>query len=1196
MPFEFLGAHLKGAGGRHASVVKRAFLLFFVMFLLTAMAPVFIKPASAEDVHAGELAAAIGANPVDLINATFSVDETAGAVVYGIVGFLAPTEGDTFVILSTGNAQPEDFSTNGGWIGTPDDFLSVDNGNPNGTGPSGGEAYDIATLNLTLRAPDWAKSLSFDFRFMSEEYPGYVGSDFNDFFSCLWDGTNIAFDATGNIINVNNNFFDPTITPEGTVFNGTTVLLTSKVPITGGTTFDLNFIVGDIGDSIYDTAVFLDNLHFSTEEVEEPVTSPTIWSSDSLGNEKNTFAPTETVYVTVPATGKTVTFYVVADKNVWNDGDPLIDVSDGTEQLTLNPGPGIQIVQVWGAPLTPGSYDVIEDANNNGTYDAGVDGIDSMAEIGLVIKDQYSLTVNVVGSGSVVLDHAGPYLDGDIVELTAFPDVGWTFSGWSGDLSGSVNPETVVMNSDKTITATFIQSQYSLTVNVVGSGFVSLNNSGPYVFGDVVELTAVPDTDWEFSGWSDDLSGSANPETIVMDGGKVITATFHFVNNPPYQPQISITPSLTVEDNDDLIVTVTGPTSADSDGDSVTYTYRWLVDVGTGGFVEDEVVGRGDHTGNMVPAADTVVGDVWRVEVTPQDEHGAAGPSATATWQMVVDATNPTADAGSDQTVDEGTLVTFDGSASTDNVGIANYVWTFTDGTPRTLTGKNPTYIFANPGTYTVTLNVTDAAGNWATDTVVITVSKVIQPGGTGNDDKDSQVKEPGDVTKPRANAGPDKTAVEDKVVNFDAGNSTDNAGIVSYTWDFGDGTTGTGKTVTHTYNASGTYTATLTVTDAAGNSQTDSITVTVQIDTDGDGDADITDTDDDNDGMPDTWETDKGLDPLNAEDVALDVDGDGLTSLQEYLQGKDPNAPDAETQPQQLYVVAVAVGAIAAATTAILGGLGSLGGLGKAFDSAISKMPVPEKIKEFLQIYGEKLFETVDKAKLEALENAHFISRSETVAFTVSALLTTIVFGSAEANGLQNFLNPSGLVNFIPSALVSAFVIILVGELFEALCARSCNIYRQFKLWMYGTIVFLISGLVFQLPFGSPGITRYRSGEISNKTKGLLVLSKMLWLLALTIPFTGLLMLGFEQVGSMGLKLTLMITCFSLLPLRPLAGKAIFDYRKAISLTALAAAGTLFYSCAANLLPPMAYLATGAVSAFLAAATLIQLKKAKPK
>jgi len=205
--------------------------------------------------------------------------------------------------------------------------------------------------------------------------------------------------------------------------------------------------------------------------------------------------------------------------------------------------------------------------------------------------------------------------------------------------------------------------------------------------------------------------------------------------------------------------------------------------------------------------------------------------------------------------------------------------------------------------------------------------------------------------------------------------------------------------------------------------------------------------------------------------------------------------------------------------------------------------------------------------------------------------LMAMIVFGSAEASGLQNFLTYSGLISSLPSALISACVVILVGELFEAAIARTCKIYRQFKLWMYGAIVFLISGLLFQLPFGSPGTTRYQSGEISKKTKGLLVLSKMLLLLALAIPFAGLLLLGFDYVGTIGLKLTLMTVCFSLLPLRPLVGKAVFDYRKEISLIALLGAGILFFSCASNLLPAAVYLAAGVVSAILAGIALYRMR-----
>jgi parallel beta-helix repeat protein len=85
------------------------------------------------------------------------------------------------------------------------------------------------------------------------------------------------------------------------------------------------------------------------------------------------------------------------------------------------------------------------------------------------------------------------------------------------------------------------------------------------------------------------------------------------------------------------------------------------------------------------------------------------------------------------------------------------------------------------------------------------------------------------DTTSPIANAGQNRTVNTGDTVNFNASNSTDSNGIVSYAWNFGDGATGTGITATHVYSNPGTYTATLTVQDAAGNSASNSVTITVQ-------------------------------------------------------------------------------------------------------------------------------------------------------------------------------------------------------------------------------------------------------------------------------------------------------------------------------------------------------------------------------
>ena len=87
------------------------------------------------------------------------------------------------------------------------------------------------------------------------------------------------------------------------------------------------------------------------------------------------------------------------------------------------------------------------------------------------------------------------------------------------------------------------------------------------------------------------------------------------------------------------------------------------------------------------------------------------------------DTAPPVADAGLDQTIFQGTTVTFNGSGSHDDVDIKSYVWTFTDATLKNLTGVRPTYRFKNVGNFSVTLNVTDYSDKWDTDMMWVNVS-----------------------------------------------------------------------------------------------------------------------------------------------------------------------------------------------------------------------------------------------------------------------------------------------------------------------------------------------------------------------------------------------------------------------------------------------------------------------------------------
>ena len=179
------------------------------------------------------------------------------------------------------------------------------------------------------------------------------------------------------------------------------------------------------------------------------------------------------------------------------------------------------------------------------------------------------------------------------------------------------------------------------------------------------------------------------------------------------------------------------------------------------------------------------------------------------TLASVLDVVAPTSAAGAASSVNQGTSTSFDGSASSDNLGIASATWDFGDGS--IATGLTASHAYPSAGTFTATLTVWDYSGNSATATRTVTVL---------------------DTTAPAVRGSGDRTVDEGQPLFFDGSASSDNVGVTSYLWDFGDGSTATTATATHVYSKAGTYSAKLTVTDAAGNAATTTFTVTVRSNT----------------------------------------------------------------------------------------------------------------------------------------------------------------------------------------------------------------------------------------------------------------------------------------------------------------------------------------------------------------------------
>ena len=209
------------------------------------------------------------------------------------------------------------------------------------------------------------------------------------------------------------------------------------------------------------------------------------------------------------------------------------------------------------------------------------------------------------------------------------------------------------------------------------------------------------------------------------------------------------------------VVTLDGSGSTDPEGEALTYT--WVQTGGPAVTLSDANVESPTFT-----APDLLANTPITFQLTASD--GTTNSVDTVTITVNADDDAPTANAGVDQTVAETTVVTLDGSGSTDPEGEAlTYTWVQTDGPAVTLSDANaesPTFAapnLAEPTSITFQLTVSDGTTN-SIDTVTVTT--------TGGDEA------------PTANAGEGQSIAENSLVTLDASASTDPEGQpLTYTW-----------------------------------------------------------------------------------------------------------------------------------------------------------------------------------------------------------------------------------------------------------------------------------------------------------------------------------------------------------------------------------------------------------------------------
>jgi hypothetical protein len=220
----------------------------------------------------------------------------------------------------------------------------------------------------------------------------------------------------------------------------------------------------------------------------------------------------------------------------------------GSEFAGFSAGTG----SATGCATTPCEFTLAEDSTVTATFD-------------LEPTPEFTLEVEVEGTGSGTVTSVPPgfecpptcsaeFAEGTTVILVAEPDPGSEFVEWIGcEAEPSPGECEVTMGEDKEVIAVFDLIEFTLEVEVEGTGSGTVTSSPPgidcgaeceaeYLEGEEVTLTAVADPGSEFTGWTGcDVEPSAEECEVTMDADKVVTATFEPEPTPKFTLKVKKT-------------------------------------------------------------------------------------------------------------------------------------------------------------------------------------------------------------------------------------------------------------------------------------------------------------------------------------------------------------------------------------------------------------------------------------------------------------------------------------------------------------------------------------------------------------------------------------------------------------------------------------------------------------------------------
>ena len=263
------------------------------------------------------------------------------------------------------------------------------------------------------------------------------------------------------------------------------------------------------------------------------------WSDGSAENPRTDENVTANISITANFAINTYTLQYNAGANGSLSGDTTQTVNHGSD------GTAVEAVPDTGYYLVEWS----DGSTENPRTDENVTGDISVTAIfELVPPDCFTLTVNHSGMGTNPVANPtnsvgcelGTYLAGENILLSgAAPDTGWQISSWTGTINNNSIATTNSVSmpaADHTAGVNYTQITYLLTVVQPIGGSITPETS-EYLNGEVVSLTATPDSGYYFVEWTGACSGSGNC-SVIMDADKTVSAVFERYKYSLYLPLV----------------------------------------------------------------------------------------------------------------------------------------------------------------------------------------------------------------------------------------------------------------------------------------------------------------------------------------------------------------------------------------------------------------------------------------------------------------------------------------------------------------------------------------------------------------------------------------------------------------------------------------------------------------------------------